>query len=295
MRKTAEIQRRSGPLSAPQISQAERAVSPTMSPIILDQPVPQMSGIHPVLRSFAEECRAILVRMLAYICGLAILATIVADLLTGLPTMVVAAPAAAPGWSPASRPHPAFAISQLDLSGRTDAYATLRRPEGGRKDILRWAAHANELPTAEIEIYRMGSEVEAFAAPESGLAERAGLMGPSEAAGLIDTKFGPVALVRLSRGEPAKVRSCLGFAKSFDGPKIRISGWSCQGDTPAAQRAHLTCTLNRLTLLSAGNEPKIAELFARAELNGRNCPVVAMTPTNGWIGALDEPRLRGAI
>ena len=63
----------------------------------------------------------------------------------------------------------------------------------------------------------------------------------------------------------------MGFAKAFDHPKLRISGWSCQGDSPAAQRAVLSCTLNRLTLLTAGNDPKVAELFAHAELRRAGC------------------------
>lgn len=265
-----------------------------MSPIVFDQPLPRMSGVHPALRSFADECSAVFVRMLAYICGLAVLATIAADLFAAVPGMAVVPQVPMPGWSPASRPHPAFAISHLDLAGRSDGYEILRHPDGGRKDILRWAGTASESPTAEIEIYRTGNEVEAFAAADADLAGRVGIPGESEAAGIIDTKFGPVALLRFGGSDPAKTRSCMGFAKYFEAPKVRISGWSCQGETPQAQRAHLACTLNRLTLLSAGNDPKIAELFARAELRRAGC-LPATTPITDWIGGAHEPRLRGSI
>jgi hypothetical protein len=268
-----------------------------MSPIVLDQPTLERSGFHPALRSFADECSAVFVRLLAYVCGLAVLATILVDLLGSVPVGAAVQPAAAPGWTPASRPHPAFAISQLDLAGRTDAYEILRHPDGGRKDILRWAATASESPTAEIEIYRPGTELDAFAAADTDLALRMGLRdgGEAEAAGVIDTKFGPVPLLRFTRnGQSPASANCMGFAKAFDRPKLRISGWSCQGDSPAAQRAALSCTLNRLTLLSAGNDPRVAELFAHAELRRAGC-TPAKTSAADWVNGPQEPRLRGRI
>jgi flagellar motor switch/type III secretory pathway protein FliN len=131
---------------------------------------------------------------------------------------------------------------------------------------LRWAASANEPPTAEIEIYRLGSELDAFAAADVDVAARmagqrlAGDMaGNIEPAGVVDTKFGPVTLLRLRGVAAAGRQACLGFVKTFTTPNLRISGWACQADTLAAQRAFLGCTLNRLTLLSAGNDPRMAE------------------------------------
>jgi hypothetical protein len=44
-----------------------------------------------------------------------------------------------------------------------------------------------------------------------------------------------------------------------------------------------TCALDRLTLLSAGSEPKVGALFAEAELHRSFCsqrdPILAETPT----------------
>ncbi len=74
-----------------------------------------------------------------------------------------------------------------------------------------------------------------------------------------------MTLLRLAGGADG-ARSCLGFVKRIDEPDLQISGWSCQGDTLPARRAAIACMLNRLTLLTAGNDPKLAELFAHAEL-----------------------------
>lgn len=269
-----------------------------MSPIQFDQPLPDTSGIHPALRNFADECSAVAVRILAYLCGLAVLAVIAVDLVSAVPVAAntgdLVLPAQ-PGWVPASRPHPAFAISKLDLSDRTDAYEILRHPEGGRKDILRWAVAAGETPTAEIEIYRPGRELDAFAAPGADLGARMGGRSgiDTEPAGFVETKFGGVALVRFSGASMPGKQACLGFSKTYASPSVRISGWACQADTIAAQRSLIGCTLNRLILLSAGNDPKMAELFARAELRRDTCNTTS--PATHWIAASDSPQLRGSL
>ena len=89
---------------------------------------------------------------------------------------------------------------------------------------------------------------------------------------------------------------CLGFIKRVDGPNLRISGWSCQGDSLPARRATIFCMLNRLTLLTAGNEPKLAGLFARAELRRIDCTASAAPALSAdWLTGTGNPQLRGAF
>ena len=114
-----------------------------------------------------------------------------------------------------------------------------------------------------------------------------------EAAGVVDSKFGVVTLLRLSN-DPGGAKSCLGFIKRLGGAALQISGWSCQGSTLPARRAAIGCMLNRLTLLSAGNEPKLAELFARAELKRASCAMAAAPAVSAdWVMSAENPRLRG--
>ena len=47
-----------------------------------------------------------------------------------------------------------------------------------------------------------------------------------------------------------------------------------------ARRAAIGCILNRLILLTAGNDPKLAELFARAELRRGSCAASATSATS---------------
>lgn len=255
------------------------------------------TSIHPALNNFADECAGTLARLAAYVGVLALLAMAGLHLWDQLPVAATAEPAAKAGWGLASRSHPAFAVSQTDLLEKTETYEIFRHPEGGRKDVLHWMSQG-EKPVAELEIYRPGGE---FSPSEVNGVEIAARMDPQqgsrglEAAGVIDSKFGPVALLRLA-GNPDGAKSCLGFIKRIADPNLQISGWTCQGDGLPARRTAIGCMLNRLTLLSAGNEPKLAELFARAELKRGSCAGAATpaTPVD-WVMGTENPRLRGLL
>lgn len=251
-----------------------------------------------LLSGLAIEGRVVTVRLLAYFCGLGMLATIATDLyqrqgeiaareVATLPH--AAAPAA--DWVAAARPHPAFAVKSNDFPGRTETYTITRHREGGRKDTLSWRTDARSRPVASIEIYRAGGETTGFRPAAAELARRFGLESAAEPqpAGVIATKFGTIPLWNLPGAAPA----CLGFARAFEAPRLRVSGWSCQATSRTDQRRLIGCTLDRLVLLSAGSDPQIAELFARAELRRTDCPSPNMQ--NDWVSAAETPPLRGPL
>lgn len=255
------------------------------------------SRIHPALTSFADECCGTLAGLIAYVGTLALVAIVGIHLWDELPAGEANEPPAKAGWSLTERSQPAFAVSQFDSSEKTETYEIFRHPQGGRRDVIRWAARdarQGEKPVAELEIYRPGGE---FSQPEPAFAEIAARMDPKgarelEAAGVIDSKFGPVTLLR----HPGDAGSCLGFLKRLDDPSLQISGWSCQGDALPAQRAAVGCMLNRLILLTAGNGPKLAELFARAELRRTNCAATSPSaPSADWVTSAGNPLLRGTL
>jgi len=251
--------------------------------------------IHPVLTSFADEICGMVARLIAYVGTLALLAILGIHFWNQLPVGEAAEPAAKAGWSAALRSHPAFAVSQFHLPEKTETDEILRHPEGGRQAIIRWAAQSDR-SVAELEIYRPGGE---FGQSEP-VAEIAKRMDPNsgrelEAAGVIDSKFGNVTLLRRA-GEADGAHSCLGFIKRLDEPNLQISGWSCQGDALPARRAAIGCILSRLILLTARNEPKLAELFARAELKRGSCAASAMTAASAdWVTGSENPLLRGTL
>jgi hypothetical protein len=270
--------------------------------------------IHPALRSFADECAGMLARLVAYVGTVALLAIVGLHLWNEVSdAAIMMEPVAKATWSLASRSHPAFAVKSVDLSEKTETYEIYRHPEGGRKDVLHWTAPRavqgtaaqgtaqGEKPVAELEIYRPGGE---FSPSDPAGTEIAARIDPQrdhqsprglEAAGVIDSKFGSVALLRLA-GDADGTKPCLGFIKRIGDPMLQMSGWTCQGDSLPAQRAAIGCMLNRLTLLTAGNEPKLAELFARAELKRSSCAAATTSATSvDWVTVTENPRLRGPL
>jgi hypothetical protein len=248
--------------------------------------------IQSTLTGIADEVCGTLARLLAYVMTLALFAIAgfyVWDLMPDATTMEPAAK----GWTLASRSSPAFSISQIDSRNKTESYEMLRHPNGDRKDVFHWTDQASR-PVAELEIYRPGSEGGEPGPTAAGIAARMGLddMRELETAGIVNSKFGTVTLLRPTSANAGP--ACLGFLGRADDPSFRLSGWTCDGTTLPARRAAIGCLLDRLILLTAGNDPKLTALFARAELKRADCsPTPALSAD--WVTGAESPRLRGSL
>jgi hypothetical protein len=257
---------------------------------------PYSREANPALTSFTDEICATVARIFAYVGTLALFGILGVHFWIEYDAMKATGPGTRPGWTAgwhvSDRSHPAFAVNQVDRPDISATYTILRHPGGGRKDILRWA-DAGAKPVAELEIYRPGGEWDA--SPAADLAARMLQIDASglEAAGIVESKFGTVALLRPLVGADTKdgAGACLAFSKRIDEPHLQISGWSCQGDNWPARRVAIGCLLSRLTLLTSGNEPKLAGLFAHAGLKRGGCTA---SPSD-WVTAIENPRLRGTF
>lgn len=253
------------------------------------------AGFLLALEGFADEVCGTLARLLAYVGVLALIGILVFAGWRQFGGLDGSEPGGV-GWSIADSAVPAYALRLTDQPDKFTTYTVLRHPDGGRKDIIRWG-EADERPAlAELEIYRLGAERDVTRDALTDLARRMAVGGPSafEAAGVIDSKFGTVGLLRLA-GVPDGPDTCLGFLKGIGAPGLRISGWSCQGVNAPVRRAAVGCMLNRLTLLSAGSSSDITELFVRAELKRTACDPGTPNIPADWVTSADNPRLRGTF
>jgi hypothetical protein len=242
---------------------------------------------HPALTSFVDEVCTTFARPFAYMGTLALLGILTIHGWDRLQLVLADVPAAKPGWSPVGRSYPAFALAVANSREKPVSYTIFRHPEGGRKDVLRWMDTGKLV--AELEIYRLGSEFDP--ATGAGLAARMGGTAELETAGVLDSKFGAVSLLR--QAGVADPTSCLAFFTRIDDPALQLTGFSCQGDGLPARRAAIGCMLDRLTALNSGNEPKLAEFFAQAELKRGGCAPARLMAD--WMSANDNPHLRGAF
>jgi hypothetical protein len=236
------------------------------------------------------DFRATFVRILAYMGGLAILAIGAASFFRAPDVVAAIRPAPRPEWINVERPHPAFDMQMPELAAASFNYAILRRDtDGTRKDVLTWGEPGASAPYVMVEIYRPGGAGERFLDAPSEIAARIVAFAVTDdvkAAGDIASKFGPLSLVDFAIAAPGAhnglQRRCLGFARPFDDPSLQISGWYCGFGEKPVDRATIGCALDRLTVLSAGGDTKVATLFARAELKRTFCgernPILAATP-----------------
>jgi hypothetical protein len=240
--------------------------------------------MHPALHSWREELPATVVRLLAYIGGIAVLSMAAAQFFASAPVMTPIAPAHAPVWSEIERPFPAFTLSIPEAADTPSAYAIRRHNTGGgRKDVLTLGDADSAAPFLQVEIYRPGNEIRRFADAQAVITEAAVALKPVRvwhSDEPVASKFGPLTIVAFdtAQGTP---RRCLGFVRAYDDPLLQLSGWFCQGND-FIERPMLACALDRLTPLSAGSEPKVGALFAQAERNrtfcGQRNPILASTP-----------------
>jgi hypothetical protein len=232
-----------------------------------------------------SNARATFIRLLAYVGTLAMLALGAVEIVRSTPSGVALETAPAAEWMTVAKPFPAFNLPMPELADRSD-YALRRHVTGGgRQDILTWGERESEAPYLTVEVYRPAAEVERFNAPEREIAARIGAAA-FKPAGTMETKFGPVSLVEFSLQQPR--RQCLGFVRAYKNPLLQILGWHCTHGPEPVERDLAACALDRLTLLAAGSEPKVRELFARAELKrnfcGQRSHLMTATPKLGPAG-----------
>lgn len=255
------------------------------------------------LRKVGREAGAIAIRLAAYLGALAAIAIVAVRLFPVAQSSALTATPARLQWASVERPHAAYAVAFPDIADPKPGYTVLRSPGGGRKDVATFEGQGKSAGrSAVIEVYRPGSELSRFDPPRDEIVARAAQAGAVEdatSAPALESRFGPMALVDFTLVQNGVRRGCLGFVGRVSEPELQISGWFCNAGPGIVARPAVACGLDRLTLLSAGNDPRLAQFFARAELKGATCnPKYASAGTPfrqaDWLSGRQETRLRGA-
>jgi hypothetical protein len=256
--------------------------------------------MHPALRSWRNELPSSFVRLLAYLGAIVLLSTAATYIFQTRKVTRTATPVNVPEWIAVERPIPAFALSIPEAADVPAGYAILRHISGGgRKDILTLGERDSSAPLLQVEIYRPGDEIDEFAPLLQAILDEAVSLGPADLRKEpepLDTKFGKLdtATFRASIGTQ---RECRAFGRGYGDPRLQLSGWFCQGSA-LIEGSTLACALDRLTLLSAGSEPKVGAWFAQAELHrsycGQHDPILAATPKYHllWKALANRPQPR---
>ena len=251
------------------------------------------------------EFRAAFVRILAYLGAIAALSLIAAEYVRHPHIAALIEAPARPAWIDVDNPWPAFQVSVPGFGEADTHYAIRRHPEGGgRRDTLSFGELGKTQRYVSFDIYRAGREINAFGAPNEdirALAAEQGRVTGLRSSMPIPSKFGKFQTFEFAIG-PFSGYNCIGFIRPFHGPRVQISGLSCNMNL-VVDRSVISCALDRLTLMSAGSAPELARLFAHAELNrsfcGQRDHLLYATPKRPGSevthSVTEKPRLRGRI
>jgi hypothetical protein len=246
--------------------------------------------------------------LFAYLCGLSVIGVTLLLIFAAPEDETVDEQPFRSDWVTVGRPFRAFALSMPEFAEPTPAYAIQRHASGGgRRDIMSWGVGPDEGARSRqmIEIYRPGAEIGSFGDATSEVAIRtAALGGPYllQAAPVIESKFGPFDSFDFVASVDGTPRQCLGFMRAFEEPRLAITGWHCRGGLEIIDRGLVACAFERLSLVMAASEPKLTELFAKAEQQRKPCgqktSVLARlsnTLHHDWLAAPVLPKLRGYL
>jgi hypothetical protein len=225
-------------------------------------------------------------RMLRALLGIALTLTAMAGiavLLLEPPEFAVQqserAQAPRPEWIDIVRPFQLYALPSPAFGAEPQTFTARRRQsDGDRIDALAYGAAApgpgNWL---QIEIRRIGGTAEnpiGFFPEMARMAARSGYAVDRMALPRShDTRFGAVEIADLQLVDGDKHNACLGFRLPWQEPGIGFAGIACGTALRPLDRPTLACALDRLDLVSSGEDRALAEYFARTESRrGRDCP-----------------------
>ena len=228
----------------------------------------------------------------------------------------------AQGWTEINHP-----IALYDLSGtefaklpRT-ARARRHQPDGAREDMLTFGAPGSAKPFLRLSVLRTTGHLAAAqdvtgsdrAEPLADDLARLADAGDESVTALhgeaaISTRLGIMTVADLRLRDDGVPTPCLGF-RGFPGGSdgLRILGFACGVAGKPIERAALACMIDRIDLLSAGDDRRLRAIFVAAEReSASSCSDGRVRSSGGLMTALgahstwldrdaDLPPLRGLL
>ena len=194
-----------------------------------------------------------------------------------------------PAWLEISRPFRLFALAGSDWGREPTSYTAERhRDGGGRRDHLSFGTFDSNQPWLHVTLYRIGSEEAVLAPFFVDMARRAAPAGLAVARmgqpDKLPTRFGAFEVADFTlegrSGASGQSTRCLGFRLAKP-DVLQIGGFACGAPGKPIDQARLACMLDRIDLVSAGDDTQMRAFFTGAvgEVGAacRRAPVTAET------------------
>ena len=212
-------------------------------------------------------------------------------------------------------------IALYDLSGSEFAklpriaHARRHQPDGARQDLFTFGALGLPRPYLRLSLLRTGHDGAAQGASDPLADDLARLAGSSKdhitelhGETAISTRLGPMTAADLRLWEDGVSAPCLGF-RGFPGGSdgLQILGFACGVAGKPIGRSALACTIDRIDLVSAGDDRRLRSIFVAAERDSSSsCTERRIRSAGGLMSAVgargtwldrdaDLPPLRGIL
>ncbi|RYB01802.1 hypothetical protein [Lichenibacterium ramalinae] len=222
-----------------------------------------------------------------------------------------AAPVGDAAWVEIRHPMALYDLSGTDFARLPATYRARRRgTEGVREDLLTFGRPGDGRPFLQLSLLRAPDPAAAGDAGTlaDGLARLAGATGLAASRihplGAVDTRLGSIDIAELDLRDGDAAVPCLGFGGDAGGV-LHLSGFACGMPGRPVSRAAVACAVDRLDLVSAGEDAALRAVFVAAERRGgTSCrdggtaagsgSPLAIGRHGGWLEAGGElPPLRG--
>lgn len=183
------------------------------------------------------------------------------------------------GWQAVKRPFLVYNLEAPEVEAGDLVHRVAMRGRDARQDVMSWTAPAarkaaSARPAVHLVIERFEKAMPMFRPLYSDLAARAAEQGVSiermNAPGEFPTKFGGVEVADAVLQTEQGPLGCLVFRR-VDTIGLVVAGWYCGTAQRPADRVSLTCFIDRLDLVGAGQDAALKKHFANAERNRRSC------------------------
>ena len=208
-------------------------------------------------------------------------------------------------WVEINRPLPFYALSGSEFGREPRLEARRHKTGGGRVDTLSFGQPSDDRkPWMRLSLYRIGGEDAFtpgfFVEMVRRAAEIQVAVVRSAAPDVTPTRFGDFDTADVTLLTPTGEKSCLGFRFGAQSSDFRMSGLACGTAARPVDRTIFTCTIDRLDLLAAGEDPAMSGFFAAAEAGrGKGCMQSRLTSAaarENWLDANGrQPPLRATL
>ena len=215
------------------------------------------------------------------------------------PVAIPSIPAPSARWIDIVKPVHLYDLTARDVSKLPSTYSARRLdPGSSREDRLDFGVwHADQL-SLHITILREG--VSSSVSLDTAIVRQAADLGlavsHSTLPDTMKTRFGAfeIADVAATRGaSTGPAMACSGFRLSLPAPRFAVDGFACGAEGRPLPRKALACLIDRLDLVSAGEDRALIDFFASTELRrDRDCDGMRLGPDAAhapWLDTTDDP------